>query len=203
MKRIRLIKDFLLCMRDNDVAIFSGRDLSREAFQYDSDRNFYVLDDSGVTISLALGVAMSTDKRVFVFSGDGNFLYNIGSYAQTAVSKCKNIFNVILDNGCYQAAGGHPTIFRELSAPKGIVFSMGFLTYDFTSFFNRRIPVKEVTKTIDNLVGPAFILIDVDKGYKKGMKDIDVSEVELRDRTTNFIKNEELGTSLYEQQFFV
>lgn len=190
MQRHRLIKDFLLCMKDSDIAIFSGKDISREAFQYDRDRNFYILDPNNIAISLALGMAMCTDKRVFVFGGDGSFLSEIGSYAQTAVSRCKNIFNVVLDNGCYQAAGGQPTIFREFSAPKGVMFNMGFLAYDLTSCFNRRISVPVVTKTLSNLAGPAFILIRVDRGYQKDIEDVTLSRMELSNRIVNFIKSD-------------
>lgn len=203
MQRARVIKDFLSCIKHNDVVMFSGEDISKEAYQYDRDGNFYILDKNNITPSLALGVAMCTDKRVFVFSGDGAFMSDIGSYAQAAVSKCKNIFNIVLDNGCYQAAGGHPTIFREMPAPKGIAFDMGYLTYDFTTSFSRRISVPKTTKMINNLVGPAFILIKVDKGYKKGINNIDISKIDFKDRISNFIRNREIGSSLYNQPFLV
>jgi len=197
MKRYKVIKDFLSCLKENDVAVFAGEDLSKEAYPYDREGNFYVLDSPGIASSLALGLAMNTKKRVFIFVGDGECLMELGAYAQTAVSRCKNIFCVILDNDCYQAAGGSPTIFRAVNSMTGVLFNLGLIFQNYTPHFKGRISVPAMTKKIGNLVGPIAILIKVDKGYKKGLEDIDISKVDIKDRMVEFIKNEEIGTSLF------
>jgi len=197
MKRFKVIKDFLSCLKENDIAIFAGEDLSKEAYEYDREGNFYVLDSPGVASSIALGIAMNTKKRVFIFSGDGECLMELGAYAQAAVSRCKNIFCVILDNDSYQAAGGSPTIFRSVTSMTGVLFNFGFLFQNYTKHFTGRTPIKIMTQKIGSLVGPAAILIEVDKGYKKDLKEIDLSKKEIKDRIIKFIGNEELGTSLF------
>lgn len=197
MKRYRVVKDFLLCLKDNDVAIFSGKDLSREAFQYDRKGNFYISDAPGLASSLAIGMAMNTDKRIFVFCGDGDFMLELGAAAQMAVSKCENIFYVVFDNGCYQASGCQPTIFRELASIMGVIFNFGFVTHKFTKHFEKKISVSKMSKTIANLRGPSAIIIEVDKGYKKGLRDVSYSKVELKNNISDFIRNRELGTSLF------
>ena len=197
MKRYRVIKEFLSCLKDNDVAIFAGEDLSKEACPYDREGNFYILDSPGVASSVALGIAMNTNKRIFIFAGDGECLMELGAYAQTAVSKCKNIFCVILDNDCYQAAGGSPTIFRSVNSMTGVLFNLGFVFQNYTPHFRKKISVPYMTKKIGNLVGPIAILIEVDKGYKKDLEELDFSKIDIRNRIIEFINNEDSGTSLF------
>lgn len=197
MKRYKVIKDFLSCLKENDIAIFAGKDLSLEAYEYDREGNFYVLDSPGVASSVALGIAMNTRKRVFIFAGDGECLMELGAYAQSAVSKCKNIFCVILDNDSYQAAGGPPTIFRSINSMTGVLFNFGFLFQNYTKHFTGKMPLKLMTQKIGNLVGPVAILIEVDKGYKKGLEEINLSKTEIKDRAIKFVRDEKLGTSLF------
>jgi len=197
MKRYKVIKDFIACLKENDIAIFAGEDLSREAYPYDREGNFYVLDSPGIATALALGIAMNTRKRVFIFAGDGECLMELGAYAQAAVSRCKNIFCVILDNDCYQIAGGSPTIFRSINSMTGVLFNLGFIFQNYTQHFTGKTSLTNMTKKIGNLVGPVSILIQVDKGYKKNLEEIDISKTDITNRIIKFIKNEELGTSLF------
>lgn len=197
MKRFKIVKDFIACLNDNDIAIFAGEELSKEAFQYDRDGNFYMLDSPGLAVPFALGVAMNTDKRVFVFTGDGDFLMELGAYAQAAVSRCKNIFCVILDNDCYQSAGGPPTIFRSLNSVTGVLFNLGLTFFNYTPHFKGRVSIPHMFKKINNLVGPVSILIEVEKGFKKNLKDIDISKEDLKNRISQFLKDREKGTSMY------
>jgi len=197
MKRHKVIKDFIACLKENDIAIFAGEDLSREAYPYDREGNFYVLDSPGIAPALALGIAMNTRKRVFIFAGDGECLMELGAFAQAAVSRCKNIFCVILDNDCYQAAGGSPTIFRSINSMTGVLFNLGFIFQNYTPHFKGRVPIPHMSKKIGNLVGPVAILIEVEKGCKKNLEEVDISKINISKRMKEFIKNEELGTSLF------
>ncbi len=197
MKRYRAIRDFTSCLKDNDVAIFSGKETSKEAYLYDRDGNFYVLDSPGTVASLGLGMSMSTNKRVFVFVGDGEFLMELAVAAQMTASKCLNLTYVVLDNGIYQSAGGQPTIFREVGSVKGLLFGLGFTVFDLTPYFKDKKSIAKMAKIIDNLKGPTAILVKVDKGENKKTKDIELSKTVLKDRISGFVQNLELGTSLF------
>jgi thiamine pyrophosphate-dependent acetolactate synthase large subunit-like protein len=72
MKRYSVIKNFTNLLKDNDIVIFSGKNMCKEAYQYDKPGYFYIDDTFGLSVSFALGIAMSTDKRVFVFVGEGD-----------------------------------------------------------------------------------------------------------------------------------
>jgi len=197
MKRYTVIKKFINFLHDNDVAIFSGQEMCKEAYQYDRPGNFYIDEPFGITMSFSLGVAMSTDKRVFIFIGEGDLLRDRSAVAQIAVSNCKNIYLVVLDNGIYQSAGGQPTIFNSIVSKKGFFYNLGFLVQDYTKhFYNRKF--KQLQNIMNNLVGPVCIFMEVSKGIKKDLKNIKISKVDMKDRLVEFIKNKELATSLFE-----
>ena len=49
-----------------------------------------------------------------------------------------------------------------------------------------------------SLRGPMVLFMDVDKGIKKDLPDIDIPEEDMKERLIEFLKNKEIGTSLYE-----
>jgi hypothetical protein len=196
MKRYSLVRLFLSLLEDNDVVVVSGEKLGEQAFKYDKEGRFYI-DCVGTAISVALGIANNTDKRVFVLCNDGDFLRDIGAAAQTAVSVCRNIFIVIFDEGRYSDDGGSPTIFRTVTSIKGFLFNLGFGVNDYSDFFYKKGPLKELKLILDRSTGPTAIIIKVEtKGSKKFNK-ISYSKVELRNRINKFVRDSSLGTSLY------
>ena len=121
MKRYTALRILSSCLEDNDVAFFSGTGVCEEAFKYHRPGNFY-LNEASSPAAVATGAANGTNKRVFVFCEDYKFLEDLSTAGQMAVSKCKNIFYVILVSG--QHIPNMPTIFDSLIAPKGMLFNM-------------------------------------------------------------------------------
>ena len=73
-------------------------------------QNFYMLGSMGLTIPIALGVAIAQPKRhVVALEGDGSLLMQLGCLATVAMLAPKNLTMVIWDNGIYQITGGQPT----------------------------------------------------------------------------------------------
>lgn len=203
MKRYSVLKKILPCLKDNDIAVFSNNEICKEAFGYDKSGNFYMLDSFGISLSLALGIAMGTDKRVFVFSSENDFLREIGSVAQMAVSKCNNIFYIIFASGSHQSSGGQFNIFNGLSSVKGVLANFGLLVYDYTPIFKDNNKLSRIDTLIDRLRGPLVVLIKVDKGLNKKAKNVTYSKTELRDRIINFVGDKELNTSLFSPPSFL
>lgn len=185
MKRFTAVKGFLEAMKEDDIAIFSNEDMNKEAFQYDRNGNFYVFK-AGLAPSLSLGMAMATNKRVFMFCDDGEFLREYGIAAQMAVSKCNNIVFVVFDSGYYQDSGS-PTIFRGLHSPKGALFSLGITTHELTHYFKTKKMLKELKNVVRGLKGPLCIMLKVDKGLKKDLDEVNISKEDLRNRITDFM----------------
>ena len=197
MKRKTVIKTILSFIKGNDVAIFLGAGLSKEAYKYDRDGNFYIQDNNSNGLAIALGIAMNTDKRVFVFCNDSDLLKNISYMLSIAVSNCKNIFVIILNSGKYQESGGQSTIFDGISAPKSVLFSIGFLVFDYTNYLRNKTSTKELGQLIERNIGPIAIFIKISPGIDNHIEDIIISNEYLCDRIKTFIQNKSIGTSLY------
>ena len=197
MKSKKAIKTMLSCIKDNDVVIFSGNELCKEAYEYDREGNFYIRDNNCNGLPLALGIAMNTNKRVFVFCTDSDLIKNISYMLNIAVSRCKNIFVVVLVSGKYQESGGQVNIFDSISSPKNLLFSMGFLVFDYTFHLKNKNTIKELNQLIERSIGPLVSLVKVSSGISN-LKVCDTPNNKLLiDRTKKFIQNTDIGTSLY------
>lgn len=194
MKRYKVIKLFSSYLKDNDLAIFAGTNICKEAYLNDTDRNFYIEDETGIGFSLALGIALNTDKRVFLFCDDYYFIKELSAVMHISLSRCKNLFLVILNSGEYQYSGNNPTIFNDLPAVKTIMFGAGFLINDYTKHFSNAYEAKGVINLLKNLHGPIFIVIDINLGENKNIDEIDLTIKEKLERLTTFLSKE--GTSL-------
>lgn len=197
MKRYTVVKHFIAELNDNDIAIFIGPTLCKEAYQYDRPNNFYMEDAHGFGLSVALGLAMGTDKRIFVFMGEGDLLRQISSLIQMKASKCPNIFLVLLDNGVYQDGCGLPNIMEAVKSKLALMFHLGLVVFDFTFYFNRK-EFKKMSQFMVSLRGPMTILINVDLGLKKNLPDIDINPEDMVSRLTEKIKDIESDTSLFD-----
>jgi thiamine pyrophosphate-dependent acetolactate synthase large subunit-like protein len=73
-------------------------------------QNFYMLGSMGLTIPIALGVAIAQPRRhVIALEGDGSLLMQLGCLATVAERAPKNLTMVVWDNGSYQITGSQPT----------------------------------------------------------------------------------------------
>jgi len=79
-------------------------------------QNFYMLGSMGLTVSIALGVALAQpDRKAFALEGDGSLLMQLGVLTTVANLKPRNLTIVIWDNGMYQITGTQPTAAAGLA----------------------------------------------------------------------------------------
>jgi hypothetical protein len=195
MKRHTTLKKFVPFLKENDVIIVSGPGLIKDIFEFDDQRMFY-FERLGLALNFSLGLAMATDKRVFVFCEDGELLRNYDAIAQMGASKCNNIFIVALSCSRYQDSGGQPNIYDSLNAPKGSLFNLGLVVYDFSSYFEIKGMLKELDNIIERARGPMIIMIKVLPGIRK-LPLPKFSEKKTMRRLERFVQDKSLGTSLY------
>jgi len=196
MKRFIVIKHLIDLLHENDVLIFSGSELCKEAYQYKNNNCFYIEDSVGVAAAFGLGIAMCTDKRVFVFMGEGELLRELGILAQIGASKCSNMFLVLLDNGGYQSAGGYPSVFENVLSKKGLIFNSNTKVITFTKHFRDR-EFKRLKDRFARLMGPMVILMDVDKSIKKGLPKIKINFKEQLHNVSKFILDSTKETAMF------
>ena len=76
----------------------------------DDARNFCFIGAMGQAGAFALGLAMAQpDKRVVLFTGDGEILMSLGILATIANQAPRNLAVLVMDNESYVETGGQPT----------------------------------------------------------------------------------------------
>ena len=71
--------------------------------------NYFSVGAKGLDSSHALGLALGgPDRRVICLQGDGSLLMNLGCLVTIAEAAPKNLVRLVVQNGTYEANGGHP-----------------------------------------------------------------------------------------------
>lgn len=187
MKRHGVVKLFSSYLNEDDLAVFAGKDICGDAYLYDRQGNFYMDEESGIGIPMAFGMSMGTEKRVFVFCEDYYFLKNLSTAMHIGVSRCKNIFLIILVSGEYQYSGANPTIFNEISSVKALMFNAGFMINDYTKHFSTVQSSKGIKQILAYIQSPLFAVININLGKSNKMCDVGLTMVEQRKRLTNYL----------------
>jgi thiamine pyrophosphate-dependent acetolactate synthase large subunit-like protein len=111
MNRLELTKRLVARLK-RDEAVIGGIGNTNFDLWASAQRpqNFYMLGSMGLTIPIALGVAIAQPKRhVIALEGDGSLLMQLGCLSTVAVQKPKNLTIVVWDNGIYQITGSQRT----------------------------------------------------------------------------------------------
>jgi thiamine pyrophosphate-dependent acetolactate synthase large subunit-like protein len=111
MNRFALTKR-LVAQLKRDEAVIGGIGNSNFDLWASGQRpqNFYMLGSMGLTIPIALGVAIAQPQRhVLALEGDGSLLMQLGCLSTVAVRAPKNLTIIVWDNGIYQITGSQPT----------------------------------------------------------------------------------------------
>jgi len=196
MTRKKVLAGIKELITDTDVVFCIGSSLCEEAPTY-NDGTLYINNDYIDMFAVALGVAMSTDKRVIVIAEDAYFLRYFNSILQASVSKCMNLFFIILVTESYEAAIKQNTIMKAFRSMKGILFNTGMITHEYSIYFNNKNAVQTLKNIILNTVGPAIGLVDIDNNRiynKEELKKFKFSKI------INFIRDRKLKTSIQKAQ---
>ena len=90
---------------------------------------YYCSDPMGLSVSIALGVALATPaRRVIALCGDGDLLMGLSSLATVAGAGATNLRIILFNNGRYETGGGQPLAsdrlcFTTVGRGMGLQFS--------------------------------------------------------------------------------
>lgn len=189
MKRFKIIKILAQNMKKDDLGVFIGQGICNEVSAYRYDTDIYLDDRDDCLLSFALGIAMCTKKRVFVFCDNQYFIRNLSEFMQASVSKCKNFFLILFVNEYYEEVDNTYIISNNVNID-GVFYSLGMMTYNYTNLMNNdKSPSKIIEKYWAWLKGPSVILIQVDKGTKNLSNREFFSKDNLED-VKNFLRTE-------------
>ena len=113
----------------------------------------------GLASSHALGLALGRpDKRVIVLDGDGSLLMNLGTLVTLAEAAPKNLHHFVMENGTYEANGGHPIPGRGAVSFAGLARSAGHKSvYEFS---DRKVFEQQVGAILAE-PGPVFVCMKI------------------------------------------
>ena len=179
MKRCEAIEAIVQLLIGDELVVSSTGMISRELFTIrDSPRNFYMLGSMGLASSIGLGLALFLpDKRVVVIEGDGSVLMNMGSLATIGHFAPKNLTHIVLDNEVHDSTGGQPTVSDTIKLEE-VAYAAGYQpTWRVTSEKQLREVIWESVH-----LGPAFLLVKVEKGSVEEIGRVSHSPVEIKNR---------------------
>lgn len=110
--------------------------------------------------SLALGIALAhPERKVIVFSGDGELLMNLGTLATVASQAPSNFYHFVVDNRVYATTGGQPIPGAGKVNLAGLAREAG---YAATYCFDGPEELAEKAEGILHQKGPVFVCLRVE-----------------------------------------
>ena len=95
-----------------DIIVSTTGKASRELFEIREERHekhekdFLTVGCMGHASSIALGIALQKESRVWIIDGDGAALMHLGAMPILAAIKPKNVVHVIVNNEAHETVGG-------------------------------------------------------------------------------------------------
>ena len=185
MKRLDVFKK-LVEIIDKQFIICNFGYPSRELYYLkDRTKNFYFLENSELTTSFALGVALARPNlSVWCFDSDESILKNLGVLSTISYMNPLNFTLIIIDNGIYDLVENQETHTSRNTKLDLIARGSGLEL--ITAIENREdiVPIfKEIGK------GCHFVLIKIEPG-NADVPEISISPHILKDRFVNALKKE-------------
>lgn len=116
MTRERALEVIVNHVNGDDILVSTTGKTSRELFELRERQgmghanDFLTVGSMGHTSSIALGVSLFSDRRVYCIDGDGSFLMHMGACAVNANAMGDNFRYIIINNGAHESVGGQPTV---------------------------------------------------------------------------------------------
>src|SRR6185369_12618585 len=126
--RLALLERFLACAPEDACVIATTGRCGRELFTLaDRPQHLYQVGSMGCASAMALGLALSTPKRVVVLDGDGAALMHLGNVATFGARAPRRLTHVVIDNGVHDSTGGQSTVSASVDFA-AVALACGYAT---------------------------------------------------------------------------
>lgn len=118
-------------LADDDMVVSTTGKTSREVFEIRErrgeghTRDFLTVGGMGHASSIAMGMCIGSERRVYCIDGDGAFLMHLGALPVIGQHVGDNFRYVLINNGAHESVGGQPTVAFEIDIP-AILAASGF-----------------------------------------------------------------------------
>ena len=131
MTREGALTEIINSLTEEDFIVSTTGKTSREILEIkehnhqDHGNDFLTVGSMGHTSSIALGMSLGTDKKVYCIDGDGSFLMHMGASAIVAHNQKDNLRYILINNGAHESVGGQPTLALDIDVKK-ILEAVGY-----------------------------------------------------------------------------
>lgn len=151
ISREEIIQHILNVTSDDLIVCTTGK-ASRELFETrerrgeNHKRDFLTVGSMGHASSIALGISLRTDKKVWCIDGDGAVLMHMGAMGTIGNIKPWNLKHILIDNGAHESVGGMPVSNRNVDYCK-IAEGCG---YEYVYKISRNDDIENILKKVRN-----------------------------------------------------
>ena len=179
-KRSDAVNTILNYTSSNDAVISTTGYISRQTLKYIHDKKisdkrfFFNVGAMGHLSSIALGIALKSNKRIICIDGDGSFFMHMGNILTISNYNLSNLKYFLINNGAHESVGGQKTLGLKINLEK-IVKSFGF---QYVRSYDSLIQMKYIKKDLQKKQSCFFeIKTDIEKSInlprpKKKLKNI-------------------------------
>ena len=109
MKRLEALLVIDEVFSDDPLVVTCGATSRELASVRRANNHLYLLDSMGLSASVGLGFALSTERPVAAIEGDGSLLMGLPALASIVYHRPPNLTLIILDNHIHASAMSFPT----------------------------------------------------------------------------------------------
>lgn len=162
--------------------------LSRELYELNKKdkyikNTFMCVGGMGHAISIATGITLYNNKKIFCLDGDGSSLMHLGAQANS--SKNKKLVHIVFNNFAHDSVGGQKPPSEKIAFYK-VAKEMG---YSFCYRVNNLKQIKNVIKKSLSNKKSTFIEIICNSGHRENLSRPDKSAVFYKSQFMKFLKN--------------
>jgi len=169
--------------QDTAIICTTGKS-GRELFTIcDRVQHLYQVGSMGCASAMALGVALSSQRKIMVIDGDGAALMKMGNLATIGSYAPKNLLHLVLDNESHDSTGGQNTVSPNIDF-SNIASGCGYKT---TVKCNTSYELSNTLKKAVNSDGPHMIHMKISPGSMSSLGRPTIQPEAVARRFRNFL----------------
>jgi phosphonopyruvate decarboxylase len=181
-------------LKPDDCLVATTGKTGRELFELrvkheETPRDFLTVGGMGHGSSIALGIALSTNKRIVCLDGDGALIMHLGAMGIIGSLQVKNFIHVLLNNYCHESVGGQATCSMHLDFAR-ISRACGYTGYYYA---NTADGIIKAIQSIERGTGPHFLEISLSPGSRPDLGRPTVSPYKNREQFMDYLQKYDLA----------
>jgi phosphonopyruvate decarboxylase len=189
------LKTIVPLLGKKDIVVSTTGKTSRELFELreklgqNHEKDFLCVGSMGHASSIALGVALQSEKEVYCLDGDGALIMHMGSLSSIGQLKPKNFKHIIFNNFAHDSVGGQPTAADTIDMQK-IALGNGYNE----AFCAKSIEeIKYRMNKIKSIEGPVLLEIRCNKGARADLGRPTRTPLENKEEFVKFVQQEDIS----------